>query len=153
LPHTPSSHVLLMPNSNHLTRGISNLVSLITKTKLGLSSGLIAHTCEPALTPNIQCSPYFEQGAHWKCNDATLSVSKHRSPTHVHVARLPRHLSTSTITIACSVVSCCCSSAISTRPRVRRFTGTASPPAWITATARASVRPGFSLPPNVVARA
>jgi hypothetical protein len=37
LPHTPSSHVLLMPNSKHLTHGISNLVSLITKTKLGLS--------------------------------------------------------------------------------------------------------------------
>jgi hypothetical protein len=27
LPHTPSSHVLLMPNSKHLTHGISNLVS------------------------------------------------------------------------------------------------------------------------------
>jgi hypothetical protein len=26
-----------MPNSKHLTHGISNLVSLITKTKLGLS--------------------------------------------------------------------------------------------------------------------
>jgi hypothetical protein len=38
LPHTPSSHVLLMPNSKHLTHGISNLVSLITKTKLGLST-------------------------------------------------------------------------------------------------------------------
>jgi hypothetical protein len=38
LPHTPSSHVLLMPNSNHLTHDISNLVLLITKTKLGLSS-------------------------------------------------------------------------------------------------------------------
>jgi hypothetical protein len=37
LPHTPSSHVLLVPNSKHLTHGISNLVSLITKTKLGLS--------------------------------------------------------------------------------------------------------------------
>jgi hypothetical protein len=37
LPHTPSSHVLLMPNSKYLTHGISNLVSLITKTKLGLS--------------------------------------------------------------------------------------------------------------------
>jgi hypothetical protein len=39
LPHTPSSHVLLMPNSKHSTHGISNLVSLITKTKLGLSVG------------------------------------------------------------------------------------------------------------------
>jgi hypothetical protein len=29
---------LLMPNSKHLTHGISNLVSLITKTKLGLST-------------------------------------------------------------------------------------------------------------------
>jgi hypothetical protein len=38
LPRTPSSHVLLMPNSQHLTHGISNLVSLITKTKLGLST-------------------------------------------------------------------------------------------------------------------
>jgi hypothetical protein len=38
LPHTPSSHVLLMPNSKHLTHDISNLVSLITKTKLGFSS-------------------------------------------------------------------------------------------------------------------
>jgi hypothetical protein len=28
-----------MPNSKHLTHGISNLVSLITKTKLGLSTG------------------------------------------------------------------------------------------------------------------
>jgi hypothetical protein len=28
-----------MPNSKHLTHGISNLVSLITKTKLGLSVG------------------------------------------------------------------------------------------------------------------
>jgi hypothetical protein len=28
-----------MPNSKHLTHGISNLVSLITKTKLGLSDG------------------------------------------------------------------------------------------------------------------
>jgi hypothetical protein len=27
-----------MPNSKHLTHGISNLVSLITKTKLGLST-------------------------------------------------------------------------------------------------------------------
>jgi uncharacterized membrane protein len=26
-----------MPNLNHLTHGISNLISLITKTKLGLS--------------------------------------------------------------------------------------------------------------------
>jgi hypothetical protein len=34
LPRTPSSHVLLMPNSKHLTHDISNLVSLITKTKL-----------------------------------------------------------------------------------------------------------------------
>jgi hypothetical protein len=39
LPHTPSSHVLLMSNLKHLTHGISNLVSLITKTKLGLSPG------------------------------------------------------------------------------------------------------------------
>jgi hypothetical protein len=37
VPHAPSSHVLLVPNSKHLTHGISNLVSLITKTKLGLS--------------------------------------------------------------------------------------------------------------------
>jgi hypothetical protein len=37
LPRTPSSHVLLMPSLKHLTHGISNLVSLITKTKLGLS--------------------------------------------------------------------------------------------------------------------
>jgi hypothetical protein len=37
LPQTPSPHVLLMPNSNHLTHGISNLVLLITKTKLVLS--------------------------------------------------------------------------------------------------------------------
>jgi hypothetical protein len=37
MSHAPSSHVLLMPNLNHLTHGISNLVSLITKTKLGLS--------------------------------------------------------------------------------------------------------------------
>jgi hypothetical protein len=29
---------LLMPTSKHLTHGISNLVSLITKTKLGLST-------------------------------------------------------------------------------------------------------------------
>jgi hypothetical protein len=29
---------LLMPNSKYLTHGISNLVSLITKTKLGLST-------------------------------------------------------------------------------------------------------------------
>jgi hypothetical protein len=29
--------MLLMPNSKHLTHSISNLVSLITKTKLGLS--------------------------------------------------------------------------------------------------------------------
>jgi hypothetical protein len=36
LPHTPSSHVLLMPNSQHLTHGINNFVSLITKTKLEL---------------------------------------------------------------------------------------------------------------------
>jgi hypothetical protein len=38
MPHAPSSRVLLMPNSNHLTYGISNLVSLITKTKLELSA-------------------------------------------------------------------------------------------------------------------
>jgi hypothetical protein len=31
------THVLLMPNSKHLTYSINNLVSLITKTKLGLS--------------------------------------------------------------------------------------------------------------------
>jgi hypothetical protein len=37
MPHAPSPRVLLMPNSNHLTYSISNLVSLITKTKLGLS--------------------------------------------------------------------------------------------------------------------
>jgi hypothetical protein len=37
LPHTPSLHMLLMLNSKHLTHDISNLVSLITKTKLGLS--------------------------------------------------------------------------------------------------------------------
>jgi hypothetical protein len=37
MPFAPSSRVLLMPNSKHLTHGISNLVSLITKTKLGLS--------------------------------------------------------------------------------------------------------------------
>jgi hypothetical protein len=37
MPHAPSSCVLLVPNSKHLTHGISNLVSLITKTKLGLS--------------------------------------------------------------------------------------------------------------------
>jgi hypothetical protein len=30
-----------MPNSKHLTHGISNLVSLITKTKLRLSSVLV----------------------------------------------------------------------------------------------------------------
>jgi hypothetical protein len=37
---------LLMPNSKRLTHGISNLVSLITKTKLGLSptsSGHLQH--------------------------------------------------------------------------------------------------------------
>jgi hypothetical protein len=39
MPHAPSSRVLLVPNSKHLTHGISNLVSLITKTKLGLSAG------------------------------------------------------------------------------------------------------------------
>jgi hypothetical protein len=38
MPHAPSSRVLLVPNSKHLTHGISNLVSLITKTKLGLST-------------------------------------------------------------------------------------------------------------------
>jgi hypothetical protein len=43
MPHAPSSHVLLMPNLNHLTHGISNLVSLITKTKLGLSKSLWLH--------------------------------------------------------------------------------------------------------------
>jgi hypothetical protein len=32
-----------MPNSKHLTHGINNLVSLITKTKLGLSGGLQDH--------------------------------------------------------------------------------------------------------------
>jgi hypothetical protein len=35
--HIHLHHVLLMPNSKHLTHGISNLVSLITKTKLRLS--------------------------------------------------------------------------------------------------------------------
>jgi hypothetical protein len=35
-----------MPNSKHLTHGISNLVSLITKTKLGLSLGLILSCVE-----------------------------------------------------------------------------------------------------------
>jgi hypothetical protein len=38
MPQAPSSHVLLMPNLNHLTHDISNLVSLITKTKLRLSA-------------------------------------------------------------------------------------------------------------------
>jgi hypothetical protein len=33
--------VLLMPNSKHLTYDISNLVSLITKTKLGLLLGRV----------------------------------------------------------------------------------------------------------------
>jgi hypothetical protein len=33
---------LLMPNLKHLTHGISNLVSLITKTKLGLSPCMTA---------------------------------------------------------------------------------------------------------------
>jgi hypothetical protein len=39
-----------MPNSKHLTHGISNLVSLITKTKLGLSvfSKAIRETILPA---------------------------------------------------------------------------------------------------------
>jgi hypothetical protein len=30
-----------MPNSKHLTHGITNLMSLITKTKLGLSDSLL----------------------------------------------------------------------------------------------------------------
>jgi hypothetical protein len=39
-----------MPNSKHLTHGISNLVSLITKTKLGLSAFTadIVKICKPA---------------------------------------------------------------------------------------------------------
>jgi hypothetical protein len=32
-----------MPNSKHLTHGISNLVSLITKTKLEISPGVAAN--------------------------------------------------------------------------------------------------------------
>jgi hypothetical protein len=37
-----------MPNSKHLTHGISNLVSLITKTKLGLSTATtVSYTIMP----------------------------------------------------------------------------------------------------------
>jgi hypothetical protein len=36
-----------MPNSKHLTHGISNLVSLITKTKLGLSAALVMELAAP----------------------------------------------------------------------------------------------------------
>jgi uncharacterized membrane protein len=38
-----------MPNSNHLTHGISNLVSLITKTKLGLLVASLEELIEPNL--------------------------------------------------------------------------------------------------------
>jgi hypothetical protein len=37
--HFHLHHMLLMPSLKHFTHGISNLVSLITKTKLGLSTG------------------------------------------------------------------------------------------------------------------
>jgi hypothetical protein len=47
MPHAPSSHVLFMPNLNHLIHGINNLVSLITKTKLGLSQGQTASLFHP----------------------------------------------------------------------------------------------------------
>jgi hypothetical protein len=64
LPHTPSSHVLLMPNSKHLTRGISNLVSLITKTKLGLSSSptyLLTKALNATTPTNVATAPAWEQ--------------------------------------------------------------------------------------------
>jgi hypothetical protein len=60
LPHTPSSHVLLMPNSKHLTHGISNLVSLITKTKLGLSPA----EAGDALDAHGSERPDQQRGAH-----------------------------------------------------------------------------------------
>jgi hypothetical protein len=61
--HIHLHHVLLMPNSKHLTHGISNLVSLITKTKLRLSPW-------PPLTSMlcIGCSSWASgRQAHWIC--------------------------------------------------------------------------------------
>jgi hypothetical protein len=55
MPHAPSSHVLLMSNSNHLTYDISNLVSLITQTKPELSDVRRYHRVPPAAA----------QGAVW----------------------------------------------------------------------------------------
>jgi hypothetical protein len=44
-----------MPNSKHLTHGISNLVSLITKTKLELSFVLQAHaSIEPEHSARVE---------------------------------------------------------------------------------------------------
>jgi hypothetical protein len=59
--------VLLMPNSKHLTHGISNLVSLITKTKVGLSlNELISDLVLEALLDGslIGCTSVFEPKRH-----------------------------------------------------------------------------------------
>jgi hypothetical protein len=54
MPHAPSSRVLLMPNLKHLTYGISNLVSLITKTKLRLSRAWLGLRPSPG-GPRLAC--------------------------------------------------------------------------------------------------
>jgi hypothetical protein len=46
-----------MPNSKHLTHGISNLVSLITKTKLGLSLIWAFHPGTPTLVTDMASIP------------------------------------------------------------------------------------------------
>jgi hypothetical protein len=55
-----------MPNSIHLTQGISNLVSLITKTKLGLSdteTGKEKSQGQLEQRREVQCSLCHTRGA------------------------------------------------------------------------------------------
>jgi hypothetical protein len=89
LPHTPSSHVLLMPNSKHLTHGISNLVSLITKTKLGLSSSPL----DPRKDQVLSTGWFFDTPSRWithnRSQDELGHLQAHRMITKLPIATKP----------------------------------------------------------------
>jgi hypothetical protein len=97
LPHTPSTHVWLMPNSKYLTHGIRNLVSLITKTKLGFQQGGRPTLCGvgwPRVTPGPQSLSFWrniisEDHHHWFEVDSRSMVQMdgHTDPWthHFHI--------------------------------------------------------------------
>jgi hypothetical protein len=92
LPHTPSSHVLLMPNSNHLTHDISNLMSLITKTKLELFSRLV-HVLKDPPIPLLQGFTRCICKLHWSVCVLVLAPCLSYAPTRWQVWQgLLRHL-------------------------------------------------------------